>query len=622
MAETDSSDQITVASTDVNRDNLQAPPYADEAIVICTLPETPCSSASTSSQTGRTPDPPSCNDSQPFPVRKKRFAVFRRRAKGAKIRCSDSDEEKRDDLLGKERLEDLEDESVNPSSAPDASGGPGDRKDGDGSTESMVSLQQQQLVLLDVVKMMCTKTNERFADTDILDIAAMKGICFPPPSWWKPGGYGAKWEKFCGGDSARVFFPPSRGFASRRHSSSGLAGGFSPLAPMDPGTFSTAFPPLSSSVLAAIPPTTNRNWTSMFDPPEASSSDNIPLSFYPEEPMTIAFYGEKLSKGAEDWNLCLVGYSIGKRPFYEALLGAIRKTWQLKGEFQLLSLSDGFFLLHFSSLEDFDLVWSRGVWFLLGKPFILQKWHPRFRPKRENFDSVPIWIKIHDFPLAYWNSEGISRIASKVGIPLAVDPLTVKRTRLTFVRVCVQVDREAKYPDETPISLDGDEFCLKVQYEWRPTPCDYCKSLTHYSSFCPSNPAACSEQTGIPKPGRGRSTSRKPPSRLLSNNTPSNPQPSVANQTHKQVSSAPNTNTSNPQDFYKGPNPSPHQHIQDSLEVRTLASDIRMEGNTAIVTHHSSEDPTNPIIPNLNSPNDDSASTTSSPPASSSSHAS
>ncbi|PKU81586.1 hypothetical protein MA16_Dca007693 [Dendrobium catenatum] len=198
MAETDSSDHVTAASTDVNRDDLQAPPYADESIVICTLPETPCSSASTSSQTGRTPDPPSCKGSQPFPVRKKRIAVFRRRAKGAKIRYSDSDEEKRDDLLGKERLEDLEDKSVNPSSAPDTSGGPGDRKDGDGSTECMVSLEQQQLVLLDVVKMMCTKTNERFADTDILEIAAMKGIYFPPPSWCKPGGNGAKVLRFSG----------------------------------------------------------------------------------------------------------------------------------------------------------------------------------------------------------------------------------------------------------------------------------------------------------------------------------------------------------------------------------------------------------------------------------------
>ncbi|KAL0910130.1 hypothetical protein M5K25_021072 [Dendrobium thyrsiflorum] len=58
-------------------------------------------------------------------------------------------------------------------------------------------------------------------------------------------------------------------------------------------------------------------------------------------------------------------------------------------------------------------------------------------------------------------SEGISRIASKVGIPLAVDALTAGKKRLAYARVCVQVNSSATYPEEIPISLDGDVFSLK-----------------------------------------------------------------------------------------------------------------------------------------------------------------
>ncbi|XP_028554325.1 uncharacterized protein LOC114580556 [Dendrobium catenatum] len=161
---------------------------------------------------------------------------------------------------------------------------------------------------------------------------------------------------------------------------------------------------------------------------------------------------------------------------------------------QLLSLNDGFFLLRFSCREDFDMVWSRGVWFLLGKPFLLQKWHLKFKPKKEKFSSVPIWVKIHDLPLACWNSEGISRIASKIGVPVAADKLTEQKIRLTYAQISVLVDNLATYPKEIQVSLDGDVVSLKVQYEWRPYPCEHCKSLMHFSSSCPTKPKSYSNE--------------------------------------------------------------------------------------------------------------------------------
>ncbi|KAI0498900.1 hypothetical protein KFK09_019798 [Dendrobium nobile] len=224
------------------------------------------------------------------------------------------------------------------------------------------------------------------------------------------------------------------------------------------------FPPLVSSSLGGAR-TTPRDWSKVFVS-ENSAPKSLNFSHFPSKPEIIPFSGQKLQQGGEDWKFCLVGYSIGRRPFYEALLGAINKIWSLKDSVKLLSLNDGFFLLRFSCSEDYEMVWSRGVWFLLGKPFVLQKWHPKFTPKKEDFSTVPIWVKIHDLPLACWNSEGISRIASKIGVPLAADSLIEQKTRLTFARVCVLVDKNATYPGEIKVSLDGDVVCLKVQYEW------------------------------------------------------------------------------------------------------------------------------------------------------------
>ncbi|PKU59224.1 RNA exonuclease 1 [Dendrobium catenatum] len=274
------------------------------------------------------------------------------------------------------------------------------------------------------------------------------------------------------------------------------------------------FPPLGSSA-GGKAPIVPRDWSNVFAPAK-DSPKAFNFSHFPEEPEVIPFSGEKLLQGGEDWKLCLVGYSIGRRPYYEALLGAIKKTWKLIGSVQLLSLSDGFFLLRFSCNEDLEMAWSRGVWFLLGKPFVLQKWHPKFKPLKEDFKTVPIWVKIHDLPLACWNSEGISRIASKIGVPIAADSLTEQKSRLTFARVCVLVDCSATYPEEIKVSLDGDVVCLKVQYEWRPFPCSHCKSLMHFSSSCPSKPEVVLNEENVEK--RGRSFSRRPHNRKQSKN--------------------------------------------------------------------------------------------------------
>ncbi|XP_020687148.1 uncharacterized protein LOC110102962 [Dendrobium catenatum] len=358
-----------------------------------------------------------------------------------------------------------------------------------------------------------------------------------------------------------------------------------------------------------FPSSTPRNWNKVFAP-EPSASKVLCLSHFPQEPEIVPFSEEKLTKGGEDWNLCLVGYSIGRRPFYEALLGAIKKTWSLKGSVQLLSLSDGFFLLRFSCSEDYEMVWSRGVWFLLGRPFVLQKWHPKFKPQRENFTSVPIWVKIHDLPLACWNSEGISRIASKIGIPLAANNLTEQKTRLTFARVCVLVDNNAAYPEEIKVSLDGDLVSLKVQYEWRPFPCDHCKSLMHYSSACPSKPEVDAEKPdNFTKTHRGRNFSRKGRNRNSSNARDFSKPPSEIPKPKVQFSQNP------PEQQFHVPNVTttttniiglPLHYQPHSPTPQSQATNSPMVQDTSI-PHNSMtvEAPMVSAIPNLNSPNDE-----------------
>ncbi|XP_020695244.1 uncharacterized protein LOC110108791 [Dendrobium catenatum] len=225
----------------------------------------------------------------------------------------------------------------------------------------------------------------------------------------------------------------------------------------------TLFPPMaqaSTSVSASNPRVLDHLWSNIISEP-APSTPHIPVSLMETPEDIIPFNKDFTEHAAVEWSLCLVGYSIGKRPYYEALKETAKRIWKLKGTFQLIALTDGFFLFKFSLLEDYDMVWGKGAWFFHGKPFIFQKWTKNFNPTRENFSSVSIWVKIHNLPLVCWNSEGISKRASKIGILIVVDALTAAKTRLTYARICIQVSITSSFPESVAVTIEGDVIKLQ-----------------------------------------------------------------------------------------------------------------------------------------------------------------
>ncbi|XP_020685659.1 uncharacterized protein LOC110101904 [Dendrobium catenatum] len=262
----------------------------------------------------------------------------------------------------------------------------------------------------------------------------------------------------------------------------------------------------SACVSAPASRSLDRLWLNIISEP-GPSAPHILVSLMETPEEIIPFDKDYTEPAAVEWNLCLVGYSVGKHPYYEALKETAMSIWKLKGTFQLIALTDGFFLFKFSLLEDYDMVWSKGAWFFHGKPFIFQKWTKNFSPTRENFTSVPIWVWIHNLLLICRNSEGISKIASKIGIPIAVDALTAAKTILTYARVYIQVSTTSSFPESVAVAIEGDVIRMQIQYERKPIPCASCASLALQTLNCPSSQPS---NQNPPNQNRGRSSSRNP----------------------------------------------------------------------------------------------------------------
>lgn len=118
---------------------------------------------------------------------------------------------------------------------------------------------------------------------------------------------------------------------------------------------------------------------------------------------------------------------------------------------------------------------------------VLRKWSPGLPLSRANLHRIPVWAKFHNVPIELWSEEGLSHIASAVGIPLYADAATENCS--TFARICVEVDASVPLVDDFEVEVlqvDGSSslVTIDVSYQWRPPVCEVCKVFGHATTAC------------------------------------------------------------------------------------------------------------------------------------------
>ncbi|GAV83916.1 DUF4283 domain-containing protein/zf-CCHC_4 domain-containing protein [Cephalotus follicularis] len=100
--------------------------------------------------------------------------------------------------------------------------------------------------------------------------------------------------------------------------------------------------------------------------------------------------------------------------------------------------------------------------------------------------SMPVWVKLRNVPVHYWNKVGLSYIASVLGKPLHMDANTTHRHALMFARVRVDMPATSSFPENIILELvDGSTISVGVEYPWRPNACTLCKVFDHSNRTCP-----------------------------------------------------------------------------------------------------------------------------------------
>lgn len=86
--------------------------------------------------------------------------------------------------------------------------------------------------------------------------------------------------------------------------------------------------------------------------------------------------------------------------------------------------------------------------------------------ERIDLQKIPIWVSMPGLPFQYWAPESLSAIGSVLGKPLYTDRHTKQRERLSYARLCVEINAKDPLLDQITIEKEnGSEFIQKMKYD-------------------------------------------------------------------------------------------------------------------------------------------------------------
>ena len=200
-------------------------------------------------------------------------------------------------------------------------------------------------------------------------------------------------------------------------------------------------------------------------------------------------------EGSSYWQNYLVGHFVGQRPAFLVVSSIAKSLWSKDGLQEVIAQANGYIFFKFLEAKGVNAVLEHGLWFIAGRFLVLKKWEQNLNlSEAAAVTKIPIWVLLYDVPVELWTPKGLSYIASAAGTPLFADTTTVSRKRLSYARVCIEIEAGAELIEEIFLtSGTSDDPCadtikVKVVYQWQPAQCSHCRVFGHSYNTCPNNP--------------------------------------------------------------------------------------------------------------------------------------
>ncbi|XP_057432308.1 uncharacterized protein LOC130725066 [Lotus japonicus] len=129
------------------------------------------------------------------------------------------------------------------------------------------------------------------------------------------------------------------------------------------------------------------------------------------------------------WKDALVVNLLGKRLGYRIMKTKLSNLWRLSGDFALLDVDNGFFLVKFDQEEDKRKVIDGGPWMIFDHYLAVATWNRSFICPVAQITTTLAWIRIPGLNVTYYNESFLLSLAKLIGKPIKVDRNTLNAER-------------------------------------------------------------------------------------------------------------------------------------------------------------------------------------------------
>lgn len=205
-----------------------------------------------------------------------------------------------------------------------------------------------------------------------------------------------------------------------------------------------------------------------------------------EEAIEVRLEEEEVLNAGK-WTVLASFYSM-RIPSLPTLFDDMRRAWRLKEEMSYKSLRENLFIITFKAEGDHKFVLQGGPWIHRGDALLVADFDGITCPSKVPLESVPIWVRIYDLPLALMTKPRGELYGSRLGKVREVDVGDDGRNKHDFfrVRVDLPVNRPLKKKIAIKIISQGKEVTrsFDLRYERVPHFCFICGFLGHADKDC------------------------------------------------------------------------------------------------------------------------------------------
>ncbi|KAK1281667.1 hypothetical protein QJS10_CPB22g00002 [Acorus calamus] len=187
--------------------------------------------------------------------------------------------------------------------------------------------------------------------------------------------------------------------------------------------------------------------------------------------------------------LSLVGKFAGRRPSVEFIERNVARHWNTASPVVVGLGLHGCLRFEFKCMDDLARVLQSGPWSFTGNVLRLNRWDQKFDPAVAFPELVPVWLRIHNLTYDLFSPDILLSIGNGIGKPLRLDEFTLTRTRLSYARVCVELNPRDAPIYELDIITSAGLQSVTIEYENFPMPCSKCSRMGHPAAACPSRKA-------------------------------------------------------------------------------------------------------------------------------------